>query len=137
MIKRTFVLFFCLAFTTVFSLLPRGGGEMLYGGSSAGQASAWEVGELQQSSGLCTDVYESSGPTIQAHETEWEENLSDLLRLRHSSYRFLFLECGVSSYFHFPLKFVSVQLTKNLNRISKQVLTLPDYYCFLHRLCPF
>ena len=137
MIKRAFVLFFCLALTMAFSLLPYGYGEMLHGDNATDWVSALDTGELPQSSGLCTDTYEFSGPIVQAHETEWKENLSDLLRLRHSSYRFLFLECGVSTYFHFPYNFVSIQLTKNLNRISKQVLTLPDYYCFLHRLCPF
>jgi hypothetical protein len=80
----------------------------------------------------CTDT-----PIIQAHEAEWKENLSDLLRHRVSSYRFITFESVASSSFILALGFETVWTYHSAVSYFCRLVTLPDYYSFLHRLCPF
>lgn len=86
---------------------------------------------------ICEAGSEEPETVIKADEYEWRENLSNLLRHRVSSYRFALIECSSPISFHFAQKKSIVNTTATLNRIAAKILTLPDYYCFLHRLCPF
>lgn len=140
MLKRTFVLFFCI-------------GQILASALFFGQAEAScrtnfgianlspfnnkyyleeedEVIEVDDS--ICQHQ-----TFISADEFKWKENLSSLLRHRTSNYRFICLESVLSEYFHFSEKSVFQHYTRQVIGSIEGLLTLPDYYSFLHRLCPF
>ena len=93
MTKRTFVLFFWLAQFAVSLLL----------GQQRAVACKIDVGteafspfEIEEKPGtgdivLIDDTICKNQTIVRADETEWKESLSDLLRHRHSTYRFLTL----------------------------------------------
>ena len=139
MTKRTFVLFFSLAQALALSLFtPQASAshDPNIGVRQVFQSQTYPS-EIQCEEDLCEDECLENVPIIQAHETEWKENLSDLLRLRHSNYRFTTFESVPSVILHFAIRVrffcQKVQTIVSLNSVA----ILPDYYSFLHRLCPF
>lgn len=139
MTKRTFVLFFWLTQFAVSLLL----------GQQRAVACKIDIGteafspfEIEEKPGtgdivLIDDTICKNETIVRADETKWEESLSKLFNRRHSTYRFLTLisqaipQCEIT---RIP-KIIreSVQLLYAGNG----EITLPDYYSFLHRLCPF
>lgn len=140
MTKRTFVLFLCLVQALALSLFS-GQALALYTENIGIIRTAEQEAELRVCTEVCEEICEDEcfddTPIIQAHEAEWKENLSDLLRHRHSSYRFVTFESVTPVSFHFAVRFRF--FCKKIQTITffKGVTTLPDYYSFLHRLSPF
>jgi len=141
MLKRTFVLFFCI-------------GQILASALFSGQAEAscrtnfgvrhlspfnnsYYLEEEEEELFEVDDTICQRQTFLQADEFEWKESISDLLRHRTSSYRFTNLESVPSEYFHLSLKSVVKHYTQQVIGSIEGLLTLPDYYSFLHRLCPF
>ncbi|MBE9460331.1 hypothetical protein ACFP1I_03535 [Dyadobacter subterraneus] len=139
MLKRTFVLFFCI-------------GQILASALFFGQAEAscrtnFGIANLSPFNNkyyLEEDEVLEVDDSICLHQTfisadefKWKENLSSLLRHRTSNYRFISLESVLSEYFHFSEKSVFQHYTRQVIGSMEGLLTLPDYYSFLHRLCPF
>jgi hypothetical protein len=141
MIKRTFVLFFCLVQFLALSLLaPQS--RAFHESSVAVTSSVSEVNLQDDSTDCeddCEDACDDNTPTIQADDQdyEWKENLSDLLRHRNSNYRFITFETVSSVYFQFTWVHRFFQKTVTSFAFFEAISTLPDYYSFLHRLCPF
>lgn len=139
MLKRTFVLFFCI-------------GQILASALFVGQAEAscrTNFG-IRQLSPFNNKYYIEEDDIIEfdhsicqqqtfisADEFKWKENLSNLLLHRNSNYRFICFESVLSEYFHFSEKSVFQHYTRQVIGSIEGLLTLPDYYSFLHRLCPF
>lgn len=139
MFKRTFVLFFCI-------------GQILASALFSGQAEAscrssicikrltsfTVISPCEEEDILEVDESICLHPTFfEAHEFEWKENLSELLNHRTTSYRFISYESVPSDYFHFSAKSFIQHYTRQLIGSVQGLGTLPDYYNFLHRLCPF
>lgn len=139
MLKRTFVLFFCI-------------GQILASALFSQQAEAscrtnFGIANLSPFNNkyyLEEDELIEVDNSICQHETflsadefEWKENLSSLLRHRTSNYRFICLESVLSEYFYFSAKSVFQHFTRQVIGSIEELVTLPDYYSFLHRLCPF
>jgi hypothetical protein len=139
MTKRTFVLFFWLAQFAVTLLL----------GQQRAVACKIDIGteafspfEIEEKPGtgdfvLIDDTVCKNEAIVRADETKWIESLSRVFNRRHSTYRFLtFIAQAVPQ--------CEITRTSRIFRESVQLLsvnngeiTLPDYYSFLHRLCPF
>jgi hypothetical protein len=139
MLKKTALLFFCI-------------GQILASVLFSGQAEAscrtnFGIRQLSPfNNDYYTDVEEpvkidypvcKRQTFIQADDFEWKENLSSLLRHRTSNYRFVCFESVTSEYLHFCSKSIVQHYTKQVIGSIAGLLTLPDYYSFLHRLCPF
>lgn len=76
-------------------------------------------------------------PILRADECEWKESLTDLLRHRHSSYRFILFETAPSLFMDLIPGFQSLSKALKQSSIYLDLTVLPDYYNFLHRFCPF
>jgi hypothetical protein len=72
-----------------------------------------------------------------ADDFEWKENLTDLLRHRHSTYRFLTIITQTSSDYYIAQIPKIIRESVSLPVLTKGDIELPGYYGFLHRLCPF
>ena len=139
MTKRTFVLFFWLAQFAVTLLL----------GQQRAVACKIDIGteafspfEIEEKPGtgdfvLIDDTICKNEAIVRADETQWIQSLSKVFNRRHSTYRFLTFiaqavpQCEItrtSRIFRESVRLLSV---------SNGEITLPDYYSFLHRLCPF
>ncbi|GGH40156.1 hypothetical protein ACN9ML_26370 [Dyadobacter endophyticus] len=139
MTKRTFVLFFWLAQFAVSLLLGQQKAIACKIDIGTGAFSPFEIQERPGSKDivLIDDTICQNETIVRADETKWKESLSKLFNRRHSTYRFLTLisqaipQCEITR----PSKVIreSVQLLF----VSNGEITLPDYYSFLHRLCPF
>ena len=140
MTKRTFVLFLCLVQVLALWLLPQQSNAWYNDNFGITKAVSSENPLLENVSAcedFCEDECLENTPIVQAHEAEWKENLSDLLRHRHSNYRFVTFESVSSVTFHFAVRFRVFCQKIQPSTFFKRVVTLPDYYSFLHRLCPF
>jgi len=139
MIKRTFVLFYCFLQTIALMLLP-------------GQSRAWNEqktgtkgffpyadspADLLNNADVCEDVCYENIPVIKSDDFEWKENISDLLRHRTSTYRFVSFESAPSLFLHFTVSPKDLSFPLHPIYAVKKRVILPDYYSFLHRLCPF
>jgi len=139
MLKRTFILFFCI-------------GQILASALFSGQAEAscrtnFGIRQLSPFNNKyyieeeeLIEIDDSICPRqtfLSPDEFEWKENLSSLLRHRTSSYRFICFESVLSDYFHFSSKSVFQHYTRQVIGCIQRLPILPDYYSFLHRLCPF
>jgi hypothetical protein len=139
MTKRTFVLFFWLAQFAVTLFL--GQQKVIACKIDIGTEafSPFEIKEKPGSSDivLIDDTICKNETIVRADETKWNESLSKLFNRRHSTYRFLTLisqavpQCEITRTSRIIKE--SVQLLYATNG----EITLPDYYSFLHRLCPF
>ncbi|WP_229248475.1 hypothetical protein [Dyadobacter sandarakinus] len=74
---------------------------------------------------------------VRADESEWKDNLSELLGYRHSTYRFLSLIVHAAPSFYLSGVTKAIRESLILSPAGKGLVPLPDYYSFLHRLCPF
>lgn len=139
MIKRTFVLFFCLFQTLAFSLLSQQSVASYKSDFDADGFTPYitSTSLLPEAFDVCADPCYENGPIIREDKAEWKENLSDLLRHRHSSYRFTTFESVPTTSFHFAVGFRALFKLLQPVALFKGVVILPDYYSFLHRLCPF
>ena len=132
MTKRTFVLFFGLLQVLALSMFSPSSEASINIKLSVNTSF-----ETTTDFDICNEVCYDNGPIIQAHDFEWKENLSDLLRHRHSTYRFVSLAAIQSEFLDFVIN--SRQFYRSLLSVCtyQRVAILPDYYSFLHRLCPF
>jgi hypothetical protein len=138
MTKRTFVLFFCLVQSLAFPLFAKHQASLCKLDYGTG-FSPFSIETSVESADvvIVDDTIDPNRTIIQADGCKWRENLSKLLRHRHSSYRFVSFDTVVFHNYYFlrKTKFLREKLlTVNFNERN---LTLPGYYGFLHRLCPF
>ncbi|GGM77602.1 hypothetical protein GCM10010967_06560 [Dyadobacter beijingensis] len=139
MTKRTFVLFFWLAQFAVSLLI----------GQRRAVACKIDVGteafspyEIEEKAGtgaivLIDDTICKNETVVRADESEWKEAISDLLSHRHSTYRFLTLVSQAAPQYEITRIPKVIRESVQLLPVSNGEVTLPDYYSFLHRLCPF
>ena len=73
---------------------------------------------------------------IRADKAKWKEDLSRLLRHRHTTYTFPSFECELSTNFYFLSVVKASESARQTILNFRRILTLPAYYNFLHRLCP-
>ncbi|PWJ59434.1 hypothetical protein CLV98_102267 [Dyadobacter jejuensis] len=131
MTKRSFILFVSLIsfmISVTFSLSLQGIGADNKGLHSKQSAIA--------SSQFGTS-YDDQEAILQADESEWRENLNDLLRHRGPSYRFSGIDEFSITIFCFGLISAGNYRPTLSWVFCLRELVLPDYYYFLHRLCPF
>ena len=139
MIKRTFVLFYCFLQTIAFMLLP-GQSQALHElktNTNEFFPYADSPSDFFENIGICEDVCSQNIPVIKSDDFEWKENISHLLRHRTSTYRFVSFESAPSLFLHFTVSPKDLTLPLHPVYIFKKRVILPDYYSFLHRLCPF
>jgi len=141
MLKRTYILFFCIGQILASALLfgqaeascrSNFGIRFLSPFNNSYYLEDEEEEEIEIDDSICQHQ-----TIVKADEFEWKESITDLLRHRTSSYRFATFETVASEYFHFSLKSIVKHYTKQVIGSVERFLTLPDYYSFLHRLCPF
>jgi hypothetical protein len=139
MTKRTFVLFFCLVQALALSLFSEQSMASYKPQLPPSGFVPYVLAnqEVLEEFDICPDQCPIDSPIVQADECEWKESLADMLRHRHSSYRFTIFETAPSSFLDLipDLKCLSKALKPHSIYLSNTVL--PDYYSFLHRLCPF
>ncbi|MCE6990917.1 hypothetical protein [Dyadobacter sp. CY323] len=139
MTKRTFVLFFCLAqmlASTLFSQQPAFACKLDIGTDSFSPYTV-ESSEDPGQFALIDDSICKEETIVRADDFEWKENLSDLLRHRHSTYRFLTLISEIGSEYYIAQIPKNIRESVSLPALPKGDIELPGYYGFLHRLCPF
>jgi hypothetical protein len=139
MIKRTFVLFFCLAQILAVSLFSQQSIASGMPGSGLNGFSLFSI-EATESPDCVIIIDETickKNAIVRADEAEWKESLSDLLRHRHSTYRFQSIVSSFCLSYNFASIPRIIRESVKLTAVNKGLLTLPDYYSFLHRLCPF
>ena len=139
MTKRTFVLFFCLAqmlASTLFLQQSAFACKLDIGTESFSPYSV-ESSENSDEIVLNDDSICEDETIVRADDFEWKENLSDLLRHRHSTYRFLTIISQTSSEYYITQIPKSIRESVSLPVLQKGDIELPGYYGFLHRLCPF
>ncbi|MCE7069528.1 MULTISPECIES: hypothetical protein [Dyadobacter] len=138
MTKRTFVLFFCLVHFLALSLSAKQPGQLCKLDYGTGFSPfSIETSVESKDVVIVDDTIDPNRTIVKADGCKWRENLSKLLRHRHSTYRFVSFETVVFSNYYFlrtPKLIREKLLTVN---VSQQNIALPGYYGFLHRLCPF
>jgi len=139
MTKRTFVLFFCLANLLALSLFTRQEGNLckLNFASIGISSPSVNTDDASDQAVAFDDFICQNQCIVRADGCEWKEGLSDLLRHRNSTYRFITLKSEAFYYFSFSHFQKLVRQSAQLPVVAKGLITLPDYYSFLHRLCPF
>lgn len=139
MTKRTFVLFFWLAQFAITLLLGQQRAVACKIDIGTEAFSPFEITEKPGTRDIVIidDTICKNETIVRADETKWNESLSKLFNRRHSTYRFLTLisqavpQCEITR----TSKFIR-EATQPLYASNGEI-TLPDYYSFLHRLCPF
>jgi hypothetical protein len=139
MTKRTFVLFLCLIPFLASLLFSQHTAVACKLNTSANSFSPYHVESVKTPDHfvLVDNLHCEDEAIVRADDFEWKENLSDLLRHRHSTYRFLTLVSQETP--DYVISRVPKLIRESVIQLSvtKGVTTLPDYYSFLHRLCPF
>ncbi len=139
MTKRSFVWFFCLIQIMALTLFAEQSRASYKPGITANLfLKAPDANqELLEDLEICPEECLEDAPIVQANECEWKESLTDLLRHRHSSYRFILFESAPSQFMELipGFKFLRKALRKSSNYLDISVL--PDYYNFLHHFYPF
>ena len=139
MIKRTFVLFFCLFQPLAFALFSEqahASYEQKINKHEFFSITATSS-QLTDDPDFCDESHCETFPIIRADDFEWKESIADLLRHRQSTYRFICFESAPSSFLHFIVNYKGFTKPVQLLYLFKGATILPDYYSFLHRLCPF
>ena len=137
MIKRVFILFFCIAQILVFTLL---GGQSVvsYEHTNADYFSPYiESASEAWTYNSCKNIYHLDVPVIRTDDCKWKENLKKLLRHRHSSFRLKSFASLQFAYTCFESYFKDGIRSLKAVSLYKSKAILPGYYSFLHRLCPF
>ncbi|KAA6440738.1 hypothetical protein FEM33_09200 [Dyadobacter flavalbus] len=139
MIKRTFVLFFCLAQILAVSLFSQQSQAACMLDSKLNGFSPFtvETAESPECIIIVDETICKKNAIVRADEFEWKESLSDLLRHRHATYRFQSIVSHYCLNYNFARISRIIRESVKLTVVNKGLLTLPDYYSFLHRLCPF
>lgn len=139
MTKRTFVLFFWIAQFAVSLLFSQQRALACKIDIGTGAFSPYAVEEKSGTGDfvLIDDTVCKNETIVRADESEWKESLSDLLSHRHSTYRFLTLVSQAAPYYEITRIPKVIRESIQLLTPCKGGITLPDYYSFLHRLCPF
>ncbi|MCF2442433.1 hypothetical protein L0657_00595 [Dyadobacter sp. CY345] len=142
MFKKTFLLFFCIGqifASALFSGQAEASCRSNFGIKFLSPFNNAYYEEVEEEEDLIEIDYSicKRQAIVKADEFEWKESLTHLLRHRTSSYRFSSFETVLSDYFYCCLKSVVKHYTKQVIGSIEGLLTLPDYYSFLHRLCPF
>ncbi|GGC09832.1 hypothetical protein [Dyadobacter sediminis] len=139
MIKRTFVLFFCLVQILAVSLFSQQSKGACMRNSELNGFFPFtvETAESPDCDIIIDNTICKKNAIVRADEFEWKESLSDLLRHRHSTYRFQTIVSHYCLNYNFARIPKIVRESVKLIVVNKGLLTLPDYYSFLHRLCPF
>ncbi|MCE7058675.1 hypothetical protein [Dyadobacter sp. CY343] len=138
MIKRTFVLFFCLVHVLVSPVFAERTVSSCKLEAGAGTFSIHENQDTREKDiVLEDDTIRKNLTIVRADEFEWQESLNDLLRHRHSSFRFLTIVDQASPEYNITIFPKIIRESVTLPIISRSTFVLPGYYSFLHRLCPF
>ncbi|WP_353721850.1 hypothetical protein [Dyadobacter sp. 676] len=139
MTKRAFVLFFWLAQFAVSLLIGQQGAVACKIDLGTDTFSPYQVEEKPGTGHfvLIDDTVCKNETVVRADEFEWKEALSDLLSHRHSTYRFLTLVAQATPQYEITRIPKVIRESVQLLPVSNGETTLPDYYSFLHRLCPF
>jgi hypothetical protein len=139
MTKRTFVLFFCL-FQPLALALFSGQAQACYKQEISKHEffPVWAtVSQLTDDPDFCEESSCEASAIVQADDFEWKESIADLLRHRQSTYRFISFDSAPSAFLHFIECYKAIVKPFQSIYLFKKVTVLPDYYNFLHRLCPF
>ncbi|MCF0074540.1 hypothetical protein LZD49_28910 [Dyadobacter sp. CY261] len=139
MIKRTFVLFFWLAQFAISLLIGQQGVVACKIDMGTEAFSPYEVEEKPGTGNivLIDDTVCKDETVVRADEFAWKEAISDLLRHRHSTYRFVTLVSQAAPQYEITRVPKVIRESVQLLPVSNGEIKLPDYYSFLHRLCPF
>ena len=139
MTKRTFVLFFCLVQILAFPLLAKQHAALCKIDFGTAGFSPYTIGTVDETEEvvILDDTIETHQTIIREDVAEWRENLSKMLRHRHSSFRFASLESAVFYTFYCFYNPKAVRDTSLTAIFAYTSHILPGYYSFLHRLCPF
>jgi hypothetical protein len=140
MIKKAFVLFFCLAHLLVSPVLAERSDALCKLELGTGNFSIHpnQASQDEDDFVIEDETFPKSQTIVRADEFEWKEGLADLLRHRHSTYRFINIVAHQSA--------PEYQITRIPKVIREAIalpvqahrtVVLPGYYGFLHRLCPF
>lgn len=139
MTKRTFVLFFWLAQFAISLLL---GQQRAFACKIDIGTEAFSPYEMEEKPGtgtivLIDDTVCKNETVVRADEFAWKEAISDLLNYRNSTYRFLTLVSQAAPQYEITRIPKVIRESVTLLPFSNGEVRLPDYYSFLHRLCPF
>lgn len=139
MTKRTFVLFFWLAQFAISLLL---GQQRAFACKIDIGTEAFSPYEMEEKPGIGTivlidDTVCKNETVVRADEFAWKEAISDLLNYRNSTYRFLTLVSQAAPQYEITRIPKVIRESVTLLPFSNGEVRLPDYYSFLHRLCPF
>lgn len=139
MTKRTFVLFFWLAQFAISLLL---GQQRAFACKIDIGTEAFSPYEIEEKPGtgtivLIDDTVCKNETVVRADEFAWKEAISDLLNYRNSTYRFLTLVSQAAPQYEITRIPKIIRESVTLLPFSNGEVRLPDYYSFLHRLCPF
>lgn len=139
MTKRTFVLFFWLAQFAISLLL---GEQRAFACKIDIGTEAFSPYEIEEKPGtgtivLIDDTVCKNETVVRADEFAWKEAISDLLSHRNSTYRFLTLVSQAAPQYEITRIPKVIRESVTLLPFSNGEVRLPDYYSFLHRLCPF
>mgnify|MGYP003674445316 CR=1 FL=1 len=139
MTKRTFVLLLSLfPLITGFGFsLPEIANDTLVAQLFFNRECGNDNGQIDSEEVAFDFAYDDNQATICADISEWRENINYLLRIRNHSFRFLGIENTEFSTYKYHYQFLSVQLSKSIFLIEINGFLRPEYYQFLHRLCPF
>ena len=132
-------MFFCLVQALAFSLFPEQSQASYKPDVLKNGVIPFVIAnqEVLEDFDVCPDEHPAGSPTIQADECEWKESLADMLRHRHASYRFTLFEAAPSLFFDVNADFGCLSKILKPQSAYSGITVLPDYYSFLHRLCPF
>lgn len=139
MTKRTFVLFFWLAQFALSMLFSQQRAVACKIDIGTDAFSPYAVEEKSGTGNfvLIDDTVCKNETIVRADESEWRENLSELLGHRHSTYRFLTIVSQAAPQYEIARVPKVIRESIQLLTPFKGGVTLPDYYSFLHRLSPF
>lgn len=139
MTKRTFVLFFWLAQFAISLLIGQQRAVACKIDIGTEAFSPYEVEEKPGTGTfvLIDDTICKNETVVRADEFEWKEALSHLLSHRHSTYRFLTLVAQATPQYEITRIPKVIRESVQLLPVRNGETPLPDYYSFLHRLCPF
>lgn len=141
MTKRTFVLFLCLVQSMSLTLFPQRSVASCRLDIAMNVFSPFTVYTSEDPEDFI--LYDDSIPCVESivradpDDYEWKETLSNLLRHRLSTYRFLTEAVQIWPSFQSTPVPKSIRESIPLLAISKGDIALPSYYGYLHLLCPF
>jgi hypothetical protein len=141
MTKRAFVLFLCFVQGLSFTLFSQRSVASCKLEATSHAFSFFSIHAADDDGEfvLCDDFIPRTNAIVRADpdDYEWKENLSNLLRHRYSTFRFLTEAVQVLPGYQFASIPKQIRECITLPAISKGAVALPSYYGYLHLLCPF